>query len=130
MTAKLTPFLSMLKIKKIHSYIIKNFLRVFSLTFGGSLFVLLLQFLFQYVDALVGKGIETIVFAKLLSYSTGIAFVNPIRVVNNIWKSWRKIGIIIDESGRNLLMENYATSYHFSYLHINCRILFFQQYFT
>ena len=54
----------MLKIKKIHSYIIKNFLRVFSLTFGGSLFVLLLQFLFQYVDALVGKGIETIVFAK------------------------------------------------------------------
>ena len=60
----------MLKIKKIHSYIIKNFLRVFSLTFGGSLFVLLLQFLFQYVDALVGKGIETIVFAKLLFYAS------------------------------------------------------------
>ena len=37
-------------------------------TFFISIFVLLMQFLWKYIDDLVGKGIETVVFAKLLFY--------------------------------------------------------------
>ena len=37
-------------------------------TFFISIFVLLMQFLWKYIDDLVGKGVELIVFAKLLFY--------------------------------------------------------------
>lgn len=59
----------MLGLKKIHWYIIKNFLGVFLITFFGSLFILVLQFFLQYINDLVGKGVGLDVFAELFFYA-------------------------------------------------------------
>ncbi len=51
-------------------YLCKNFLGPFVLTFFVSLFVLLMQFLWKWVDELVGKGLEISVLLKLLFYAS------------------------------------------------------------
>lgn len=55
--------------KKLHALIIKSFIGPFFLTFFISLFVLLMQFLWKYIDDLVGKGIDGLVVAELLFYT-------------------------------------------------------------
>ncbi|MCQ2292382.1 MAG: LptF/LptG family permease [Bacteroidales bacterium] len=55
--------------KIIHRYLCKNFLGPFVLTFFVALFVLLMQFLWKWVDELVGKGLEISVLLKLLFYA-------------------------------------------------------------
>ena len=52
-------------IKKLYLFILKTFLPLFLMTFFISLFVLLMQFLWRYVDELVGKGIEIGILAEL-----------------------------------------------------------------
>lgn len=59
-----------MKIKKLYLLIIKAFLGPFLLTFAISLFVLLMQFLWKYIDDLVGKGLEMSVIAELLFYAS------------------------------------------------------------
>lgn len=59
----------MLKIKKLYIYIIQAFIPVFFMTFGIVLFILLMQFLWRYIEDLVGKGIDGIVLAELFSYA-------------------------------------------------------------
>ena len=53
--------------KIINKYLCKNFLGPFFLTFFVALFVLLMQFVWKWVDELVGKGLEVTVMLKLLS---------------------------------------------------------------
>lgn len=55
-------------IKKIHLLLLKSFLGPFIITFFVVLFILLMQFLWKYVDDLVGKGLEWYIIAKLLLY--------------------------------------------------------------
>lgn len=55
--------------KIINRYLCKNFLGPFVLTFFVALFVLLMQFLWKWVDELVGKGLEIGVLLKLLFYA-------------------------------------------------------------
>lgn len=55
--------------KIINRYLCKNFLGPFVLTFFVALFVLLMQFLWKWVDELVGKGLEISVLLKLLFYA-------------------------------------------------------------
>lgn len=55
--------------KRLHLYVIKTFLGPFFMTFFICLFVLLMQFLWKYVDDLVGKGLEIRVLAELLFYA-------------------------------------------------------------
>jgi len=57
-------------IKKLDIYIFKNFLMLFIGTFCISLFVVLLQFSWRYIDELVGKGLELSVLAKFFWYAT------------------------------------------------------------
>lgn len=52
--------------KIINKYLCKNFLGPFFLTFFVALFVLLMQFVWKWVDELVGKGLEVTVMMKLL----------------------------------------------------------------
>ena len=47
----------MLRIKKLYILIIKQFSLLFVGTFFISLFVLMMQFVWQYIDALIGKGL-------------------------------------------------------------------------
>ena len=56
-------------IKKLYLFILKTFLPLFLMTFFISLFVLLMQFLWRYVDELVGKGIEIGILAELFFYA-------------------------------------------------------------
>lgn len=59
-----------LTVKKIYTYVLKSYLGPFVLTFFIALFVLLMQFLWKYVDDLVGKGLEWYVVGQLLFYAS------------------------------------------------------------
>ena len=54
--------------KKLDKLIIKAFVGPFVVTFFVTLFVLVMQFLWKYIDDMVGKGLDTFTIAKLLFY--------------------------------------------------------------
>ena len=54
--------------KKLYRYIVKSFLGTFLFTFFIVLFVLLMQWLWLYVDDLVGKGLELNILGELFFY--------------------------------------------------------------
>ncbi len=58
----------MLGIKKLHILIIKQFALLFVGTFFISLFVLMMQFVWQYVDTLIGKGLTLDILAQFFFY--------------------------------------------------------------
>ena len=57
--------------KIIHRYLVKKFIFPFLLTFFLALLIILMQFLWKYVDDLVGKGLEWYLILKLLFYASG-----------------------------------------------------------
>jgi lipopolysaccharide export system permease protein len=57
-------------VKRLHWYVLKTFLGPFVLTFFICVFILLMQFLWKYVDDLVGKGLEWNILAELLFYAS------------------------------------------------------------
>lgn len=59
---------------KIYRYIIRQYFGTFLLTFAISVFILLMQFLWQYIEDFIGKGLEISVMARLLCY-TSLTFV-------------------------------------------------------
>lgn len=56
--------------KRLHLYVIKSFLGPFFMTFFIVLFVLLMQFLWKYVDDLVGKGLDFTVLGEMVFYAS------------------------------------------------------------
>jgi lipopolysaccharide export system permease protein len=56
--------------KKLHKLVITSYIGPFVVTFFISLFILLMQFLWKYIDDLVGKGLEWYIIAELLFYFT------------------------------------------------------------
>ena len=58
----------MYRIKKLDIYITKQFLLLFAGTFFISLFVLMMQFLWRYVDEVIGKGLSMEVLAQFFWY--------------------------------------------------------------
>ena len=58
----------MLGIKKLHVMIIKQFALLFVGTFFISLFVLMMQFVWQYVDVLIGKGLTLDILGQFFWY--------------------------------------------------------------
>ncbi len=69
--------------KKLNLYMIKSYLGPFVFTFFIALFILLLQFLWKYIDDLVGKGLEWYIIAKLMFYasSTFVPLALPLAVL-------------------------------------------------
>lgn len=59
----------MLRIKKLDIFVLKSFLLLFAGTFFICLFIFMMQFLWRYVDELVGKGLEINVLAQFFFYS-------------------------------------------------------------
>ncbi len=55
--------------KRLHKLIITSFLGPFVFTFFIVVFLLLMQFLWKYIDDLVGKGLEMHVITELLVYT-------------------------------------------------------------
>ena len=60
--------------KKLYRYILGSFIGTFIFTFFIAVFILLMQFLWTYLDDLVGKGLGFDVLGKLMFY-TAITFV-------------------------------------------------------
>ena len=60
--------------KIIYRYLVKNFIPPFILTFFLCLLIILMQFLWKYVDDLVGKGLEWYLILKLLFYASATFF--------------------------------------------------------
>jgi len=58
-----------LRIKKLDIFILKSFLLLFAGTFFICLFIFMMQFLWKYVDEMVGKGLEISVLAQFFFYS-------------------------------------------------------------
>ena len=56
--------------KRLHIFLIKSFLGPFIVTFFVTIFILLMQFLWKYIDDLVGKGLEFSQIAELLFYAS------------------------------------------------------------
>ena len=58
-----------LRIKKLDIFVLKSFLMLFAGTFFICLFIFMMQFLWKYVDEIVGKGLEISVLAQFFFYS-------------------------------------------------------------
>lgn len=69
--------------KKIDRLILKSFIGPLALTFVLSVFVLLMQFVWKYIDDMVGKGLDFGVIAELLLYAsaTFVPMALPIAVL-------------------------------------------------
>ena len=57
-------------IKKIDLFVLKKFITLFAGSFFVCLFVLILQFLWRYVDELIGKGLSMEILAKFFWYAS------------------------------------------------------------
>ncbi len=58
-----------MRIKRLYLFLIKDYLGSFFATFFICLFVVLMQFLWKYVDEMVGKGLDFMVLANFLYYA-------------------------------------------------------------
>ena len=56
--------------KRLHLFLIKSFLGPFIATFFIAIFLLLMQFLWKYIDDLVGKGLEFTQIVELIFYAS------------------------------------------------------------
>lgn len=58
-----------MRIKRLYLFILQTFLPLFAMTFFIVLFIVMMQFLWRYIDDLVGKGLEFKVIAELFFYA-------------------------------------------------------------
>lgn len=56
--------------KTLHRFVLKSYLGPLVMTFFIAMFILLMQFLWKYIDDLVGKGLEWNVIVELLMYAS------------------------------------------------------------
>lgn len=59
----------MLRIKRLHTFMLGRFLPQWCMTFFICLFIFMMQFLFRYISDLVGKGLGLDVLAQLFFYA-------------------------------------------------------------
>jgi len=57
-------------VKRLHTFILRSFFGPLIATFFVSLFILLMQFLWKYIDDLAGKGLEWTVIMELMLYAS------------------------------------------------------------
>lgn len=83
-----------IRITKLDWYIIKNFLLLFAGTFFICLFILMLQFLWRYVDELIGKGLAIDIFAQFffLSALTLIPLSLPLAILLSSLMTFGNLG--------------------------------------
>lgn len=59
----------MFRVKRLYTFMLQSFLPLFMMTFFICLFIVLMQFLWRYIDNLVGKGLGIDVIAELFFYA-------------------------------------------------------------
>ncbi|MBP5613320.1 MAG: LptF/LptG family permease, partial [Bacteroidales bacterium] len=55
--------------KRLDRYLLKTYIGPFFMTFLVVVFIFLMQFVWKYIDDLVGKGLEWTVLLKLMGYT-------------------------------------------------------------
>ena len=80
--------------KKIDSFVLKSYLGPFVLTFFIAVFILLMQFVWKYVDDLVGKGLEWAIILKLLGLValTTISLALPLAILFSSLMAFGNLG--------------------------------------
>ncbi|WP_317169392.1 LptF/LptG family permease [Mucilaginibacter humi] len=80
--------------KKIHLLLLKSFIRPFIVTFVIVMFVLLMLFLWKYIDDLIGKGFEWYVIAELMLYAsaTNVQMALPLSVLLSSIMTYGSLG--------------------------------------
>ncbi|MDX9891504.1 MAG: LptF/LptG family permease [Bacteroidales bacterium] len=80
--------------KIIYKYIMKSFVGPFVLTFFFAIFILLMQYLWKYVDDLVGKGLEITIILELLFYAsaTFVATAAPLAILLSSLMTFGNLG--------------------------------------
>ncbi|MCB0805825.1 MAG: LptF/LptG family permease [Bacteroidales bacterium] len=80
--------------KKIYWLVIKSYLGPLVMTFFIALFILLMQFLWKYIDDLVGKGLEWYIIAELLFYasSTFVPLALPLAILLSSLMTFGNLG--------------------------------------
>ena len=61
-------FIQILKLKKIDSYLFKQFISLLVVTFFVVLFIIVMQFVWLNIDDLLGKGVPLSIMGKFLFY--------------------------------------------------------------
>ncbi|MFR9621116.1 MAG: LptF/LptG family permease [Rikenellaceae bacterium] len=56
--------------KTIHKFVLKSYLGPMFLTFFIVMFILMMNFVWLYIDELVGKGLDALIIIELLGYAT------------------------------------------------------------
>ena len=99
-----------MKIKRLDIFLLKSFFPIFIMTFGICLFIVLMNFLWKYVDEMVGKGLEITVLGELFFYAalTFVPMALPIAILLASLMSFGSLGeqfelLAIKSSGVSLL---------------------------
>ncbi len=97
-------------LKKLDTLIIKSFIGPFIATFFITLFVLVLQFLWLYIDDIVGKGVDTFTIFRLIGYlsATLVPLALPLAVLLSSIMTFGNLGesfelVAIKSAGISLL---------------------------
>ncbi len=80
--------------KKLDLFVLKSYIGPLVLTFFISLFILVMQFLWKYVDDLVGKGLEWYIIGELLFYasSTFVPLALPLAILLSSLMTFGNLG--------------------------------------
>lgn len=80
--------------KKLYLFVLKSYLGPMVMTFFIALFILVMQFLWKYVDDLVGKGLEWYLVAELLFYasSTFVPLALPLSILLSSLMTFGNLG--------------------------------------
>jgi len=97
-------------VKKLDKLVIKTFLGPFVATFFVTWFVLLMQFLWKYIDDLVGKGLDLHIILELITYTSAslITLALPLAVLLSSIMTFGNLGesfelVALKSSGISLL---------------------------
>ena len=102
--------------KTVHKLILKSYAGPMVLTFFIVLFVFIMQFMWRYIDELVGKGLGMDVILELMMYAavTLIPMVLPlatlfaaVMTMGNMGENYELLAL-----GRHLPAENHASADH------------------
>ena len=82
-----------MNVKKIDTLVLRTYFGPLLVTFVISLFILLMQFLWKYIDDLVGKGLEWYIIGQLLFYASSTF----VPLVSLMWLfETSRVSLIID----------------------------------